>query len=307
MYKVAVVQAASVPFDADAATERAEELIAEVAANGAELAVFPEAFIGGYPKGTSFGTAIGTRTEPGRAEYERYVRGAVALDGEQVRRLVQASAEHGVHLVMGIIELLGNTLYCTALMIAPIGGLVGKHRKLMPTATERLVWGFGDGSTLDTMETPGGRVGTVICWENYMPLLRQAMYAKGVQIYCAPTADDRPTWQSTMQHIAIEGRTFVLSSCQVITRNAYPDDHPIEFEVPGGDTLMRGGSVIIDPAGTVLAGPVFDEETILYAELDPGAKTRSHLDFDAVGHYARPDVFSLTVNEAPAESVRFTV
>ncbi|GEK81450.1 carbon-nitrogen hydrolase family protein [Agrococcus baldri] len=305
MYKVAVVQAASVPFDADAATGRAEQLIAEVADNGAELAVFPEAFIGGYPKGTSFGTATGIRTERGRAEYERYVRGAVTLEGEQVRRLVHASAEHSVHLVMGIIELLGSTLYCTALMISPTDGLVGKHRKLMPTASERLVWGFGDGSTLDTMDTPGGRVGTVICWENYMPLLRQAMYAKGVQIYCAPTADDRPTWQSTMQHIAMEGRTFVLSSCQVITRDAFPDDHPIEFELPGGDTLMRGGSVIIDPAGTVLAGPVFDEETILYAELDPGAKIRSHLDFDAVGHYARPDVFSLTVNEAPAESVRF--
>ncbi|WP_404312781.1 carbon-nitrogen hydrolase family protein [Agrococcus terreus] len=306
MYKVAVVQAASVPFDADAATTRAEELIAEVAANGAELAVFPEAFIGGYPKGTSFGTVIGTRTDVGRAQYERYVRGAVTLEGDEVARLERASAEHGVHLVVGVIERLGNTLYCTALMIAPGEGLVGKHRKLMPTATERLVWGFGDGSTLDTMDTPGGRVGTVICWENYMPLMRQAMYAKGVQIYCAPTADDRPSWQSTMQHIAIEGRTFVLSSCQVITRDAFPADHPVEHEVPGGDILMRGGSVIIDPAGRVLAGPVFDEETVLYAEIDPDEKVRSHLDFDAVGHYSRPDVFTLTVNESAAESVRFT-
>lgn len=305
MYKVAVIQAASVPFDADAATTRAEQLIAEVAANGAELAVFPEAFIGGYPKGTSFGTAIGTRTDAGRTEYLRYVGGAVRLDGEEVRRLEGASAEHGVHLVVGVIERLGNTLYCTALMISPTEGLVGKHRKLMPTATERLVWGFGDGSTLDTMETPGGRVGTVICWENYMPLLRQAMYAKGVEIYCMPTADDRPTWQATAQHIAIEGRVFVLSSCQVITRDAFPDDHPVEYELPGGDILMRGGSVIIDPAGQVLAGPVFDEEAILYADLDPDAKTRSHLDFDAVGHYARPDVFTLTVHEGPAESVRF--
>ncbi|SDR84572.1 carbon-nitrogen hydrolase family protein [Agrococcus carbonis] len=305
MYKVAVVQAAAVPFDADAATRRSEQLIAEVGAAGAELAVFPEAFIGGYPKGTSFGTAIGIRTEPGRAEYERYVGGSVTLDGPEVARLAAASAEHGVHVVMGVIERLGNTLYCTALMISPEGGVVGKHRKLMPTGSERLVWGFGDGSTLDTMDTPGGRVGTVLCWENYMPLLRQAMYAKGVQIYCAPTADDRPTWQSTMQHIAIEGRTFVLSSCQVITRDAFPDDHPVEHAVPGGDTLMRGGSVIIAPSGEVLAGPVFDEETILYAELDMGAKTRSHLDFDAVGHYSRPDVFTLTVNEAPADSVRF--
>lgn len=305
MYKVAVVQAPSVPFDADAATTRTVELIAEVASQGAELVVFPEAFIGGYPKGTSFGTAIGTRTDAGRQEYARYVGGAVELEGPQVARLVEASAEHGVHAVIGVIERLGNTLYCTALLLSPEDGLVGNHRKLMPTGTERLVWGFGDGSTLDTMKTPGGTVGAVICWENYMPLLRQAMYAKGVGIYCAPTADDRPSWQATMQHVAIEGRTFVLSSCQVITRDAFPADHPVEYPVPGGDVLMRGGSVIIDPSGTVLAGPVYDEETILYAEIDPEAKTRSHLDFDAAGHYSRPDVFSLTVNEAPMPSVQY--
>lgn len=306
MKKVAVIQSASVPFDADASTTKAEELIAEVAAAGAELAVFPEAFIGGYPKGTAFGAAVGYRTERGRDEYLRYSNGAVTLDGPEVQRLVNASAEHGVFVVIGVIERLGNTLYCTALLISPTSGLVGNHRKLMPTATERLVWGYGDGSTLDVMDTPLGRVGSVICWENYMPLMRQAMYAKGVQLYCTPTADDRPTWQASMTHIAIEGRVFVLSACQYLTRDAFPDDHPFDVEPPQGDVIMRGGSVIVDPLGNVLAGPVFDQEAILFADIDLESKTRSHLDFDPVGHYARADVFSMTVNTKPAGSVTFT-
>ena len=306
MTKVAVVQSASIPFDADAATAKAEELIAEAAAAGAELAVFPEAFIGGYPKGTNFGTAIGVRTLRGRNEFARYSDAAITLDGPETARLVAASSEHGISLVVGVIERLGSTLYCTALLISPEHGLAGYHRKLMPTGTERLVWGFGDGSTLHTMETPAGRVGSVICWENYMPLLRQAMYAKGVEIYCAPTADDRPTWLATMTHIAIEGRVFVLSACQYLTRADLPDDHPVDVEMPHGDVLMRGGSMIIDPTGTVLAGPVFDEEAILYAEIDLATKTKSHLDFDVVGHYSRPDVFQLQVNTAPASSVTFS-
>lgn len=306
MSKVAVIQAASVPFDADASTTRLETLVAEAAANGAELVVLPEAFIGGYPKGTTFGTAIGFRTERGKDEYARYRAGAVTIDGPEVQRIETAAAEHGVFIVVGIIERLGDTLYCTALMVSPEHGLAGKHRKLMPTGSERLVWGFGDGSTLDTVDTPHGRVGTVICWESYMPLMRQAMYAKGVELYCAPTADDRPTWQASMTHIALEGRVFVLSACQHLTRDAFPDDHPIDIEPPHGDVLMRGGSVIIDPSGTVLAGPVYDEETILYADIDLEAKRRTHLDFDAVGHYARPDVFSLTVDARPKPSVTFT-
>ncbi|NKX56506.1 carbon-nitrogen hydrolase family protein [Arthrobacter mobilis] len=306
MSKVAVIQSASVPFDAEASTKKAEELIAEVAANGGELAVFPEAFIGGYPKGTAFGTAVGYRTERGRDEYARYSNGAITLDGPEVQRLVQASSEHGVFVVMGVIERLGNTLYCTALHISPTSGLVENRRKLMPTATERLVWGYGDGSTLETMDTPFGRVGSVICWENYMPLMRQAMYAQGVQLYCAPTADDRATWQASMTHIALEGRVFVLSACQYLTRDAFPSDHPFDVELPHGDVLMRGGSLIIDPSGKVLAGPVFDEETILYADVDLETKTRAHLDFDTVGHYSRPDVFSLTVNTRRADSVTFT-
>ncbi len=305
MSKVAVVQASSVVFDSEASTDKAVRYIAEVAASGAELVVFPEAFIGGYPKGTSYGAAIGIRTEGGREEYARYAAGAVTLDGPEVRRLTEAAAEHGVAVVIGVIERLGNTLYCTALLIHPEDGLVGNHRKLMPTGTERLVWGFGDGSTLDTMDIPAGRVGSVICWENYMPLMRQAMYAKGTQIYCAPTADDRDTWQATMTHVALEGRVFVLSACQYITRDEFPPEHSVDIEPTGGDVFMRGGSVIIDPAGQVLAGPVFGKEAVLYADIDLDTKQRSHLDFDPVGHYARPDVFSLDVNTRASEPVSF--
>lgn len=305
MQKVAVVQAASVPFDAEASTEKAVSLMAEAASEGAALAVFPEAFIGGYPKGSTFGAPVGIRTDAGREQYLRYVEGAVALDGPQIARLVEAAREHRLFVVIGIIERLGRTLYCTAVMIDPEQGVVGTHRKLMPTGGERVIWGFGDGSTLDTMDTPAGRVGTVICWENYMPLLRQAMYAQGVELYCTPTADDRPTWAATITHIALEGRTHVLSACQFITKDAYPDDHPFDEEPPAGDVVMRGGSMIVSPSGEVLAGPVFDEETILFATIDDTAKTRSHLDFDVVGHYARPDVFELRVHTREQRAVTF--
>ena len=303
--RVAVVQAASIPFDAAASTDKTVRLLAEAARGGATVAVFPEAFIGGYPKGSSFGAPIGIRTEPGREEYRRYVDGAVRIDGPELARVAEAAREHRIFVVIGIIERLGNTLYCTAVMIDPDSGVAGLHRKLMPTGAERLIWGFGDGSTLDTVDSPAGRIGTVICWENYMPLLRQAMYAKGVELYCAPTADDRPTWAATMTHIAMEGRTHVLSACQFITKDAYPADHPFDEEPLPGDTVMRGGSMIIAPSGEVLAGPVFDEETILYADIDHARKTRSHLDFDAVGHYARPDVFELRINTRPQRSVVF--
>lgn len=305
MTTVAVVQSGAVLFDAQASTDKACAAISEAAGRGAELIVFPEAFIGGYPKGTAFGAALGFRTERGRDEFARYRAGAITLDGPEVDQLVQAAAEHRTAVVIGVIERLGNTLYCTALLISPDDGLTGAHRKLMPTGIERLVWGFGDGSTLDTMDTAAGRVGSVICWENYMPLMRQAMYAQGVEVYCAPTVDDRDVWQSSMTHIAIEGRVFVLSACQYLPASALPDDHPFDFDPPNPESIIRGGSVIIDPTGAVLGGPVFDEETILYADVDLAAKHRSHLDFDPVGHYSRPDVFSLRVDTRAKSSVAF--
>ena len=190
----------------------------------------------------------------------------------------------------------GGTLYCTVLYFNGQAGLAGKHRKLMPTAGERLIWGFGDGSTLPVFDTPYGKIGAVICWENYMPMLRMYMYSQGVALYCAPTADDRDTWIPSMRHIALEGRCYVLTACQHLRRNAYPDDFDCALGDAPDTVLMRGGSAIIDPLGEVLAGPDFSDETILYADIQPNQILRGKYDFDVSGHYARPDVFQLQVD-----------
>lgn len=300
----AVVQAAAVGFDSARSVEKAGALVAEAAARGAEVVVFPEAFVAAYPKGLDFGARVGRRNPRGRDDFRRYWESAIPIPGPESSQLGGFAQGAGVYLVIGVIERDAGTLYCTALFFAPDGRMLGKHRKLMPTASERLIWGFGDGSTLPVFETPRGRIGAVICWENYMPLLRTAMFAKGVELYCAPTADDRDTWLSSMRHIALEGRCFVLSACQCARRSDYPDDYPLDENLPPDAVLMRGGSCIIAPLGEILAGPVFDEEVILTAELDLDDILRGRLDFDATGHYARPDVFSLTVNERPQRTVQ---
>jgi len=301
--RAAVVQAASVGFDRERSLAKLERLVAQAAGEGARLAVFPEAFISAYPKGLDFGAVVGNRTDAGRDHFRRYFESAIKVPGPDVERIAAAAREHSIHLAVGVIERDGGTLYCTVLLFGPEAGYLGKHRKLMPTAAERLVWGFGDGSTLPVVDTPLGRVGTVICWENYMPMLRMAMYAKGVQLYCAPTADDRETWLSTIRHIALEGRCFVLSSCQFLRRSDLPADIPNRISDDPEAVLMRGGSAIVDPFGTVLAGPCFEGETILYADLDLDQVVRGKYDFDAAGHYSRPDVFQLKVNEEPQRPV----
>jgi len=301
--RAAVVQAASVGFDRERSLAKLERLVAQAAGEGAQLAVFPEAFISAYPKGLDFGAVVGNRTDAGRDHFRRYFESAIKVPGPDVERIAAAAREHSIHLAVGVIERDGGTLYCTVLLFGPEAGYLGKHRKLMPTAAERLVWGFGDGSTLPVVDTPLGRVGTVICWENYMPMLRMAMYAKGVQLYCAPTADDRETWLSTIRHIALEGRCFVLSSCQFLRRSDLPADIPNRISDDPEAVLMRGGSAIVDPFGTVLAGPCFEGETILYADLDLDQVVRGKYDFDAAGHYSRPDVFQLKVNEEPQRPV----
>lgn len=297
-YKAAVVQAASSPHDPQASADKAAGLIREAASAGAKLIVFPEAFLGGYPKGASFGTPVGMRKPEGRADYQRYYEGAVDLDGPEVGAVVEAVAETEAFVVMGVIERDGGTLYCTALFFDGGRGLIAKHRKLMPTGAERLIWGFGDGSTLPVIETSLGRIGAVICWENYMPMLRMAMYDQGISIYCAPTADDRDGWAATMQHVALEGRCFVLSACQHIRRGAYAADYDCALGDDPDTILMRGGSMIVAPLGEVLAGPDYSGETILYADIDLSAVTRGKYDFDVAGHYSRPDVFQLSVNAA---------
>ncbi|HHL22549.1 MAG TPA: carbon-nitrogen hydrolase family protein [Aliiroseovarius sp.] len=296
--KGAVVQAAPVLFDTPRTLDKLGDLLADVAATGARIAVFPEAFVGGYPKGLDFGARLGMRSREGREDFRRYYAASIAVPGPETERIGEMVASHALHLVVGVIERDGGTLYCTALFFAPDGSLTAKHRKLMPTALERLVWGFGDGSTLPAPETDIGTLGAVICWENYMPQLRLAMYGKGVEFYCAPTVDDREVWLPSMQMIALEGRCFVLSACQHMTRADGPGDyHPIQGDDPATQ-IIRGGSCIISPFGEVLAGPVYDEDAILTTEMDKAEITRGKYDLDVVGHYARPDVFSLKINEA---------
>ncbi len=304
-FRVAVVQDAPQAFDQGASLAKAMTLIADAAARGAQLVVFPEAFLCGYPKGLDFGARVGMRSSEGRDLFRRYFASALDVPGPATVALGEAARAAGVHLVIGVIERDGGTLYCTALFFGSDGALLGKHRKVMPTAMERLIWGFGDGSTLQVIPTSLGRLGAAICWENYMPQLRLALYGQGVQLYCAPTVDDRETWLPTMRHIALEGRCFVISACQFARRRDYPPDvMPIQGNDPE-TVLIRGGSCIIGPLGEVLAGPVFDAPVILTADIDPGAIARATFDLDVVGHYARPDIFRLSVNTRPAQAVRF--
>ena len=301
--RAAVVQAASVAFDQARTLEKARDLAADAVRQGAGLVVFPEAFVPAYPRGLSFGATIGARTREGREQYRRYWESSVDVPGPAVEELARMAARSRIHLVMGVVERAGGTLYCTVLFFAPDGGYLGKHRKLMPTASERLIWGFGDGSTLPVLDTAIGRLGAAICWENYMPLLRMALYAKGIEFYCAPTADARDTWLPTMQHVALEGRCFVLSCNQFARRRDYPADYATAFGDDPDTVLSRGGSCIVGPLGQVLAGPQFEGECILTADLERGEIARAKYDFDVVGHYARPDVFRLHVNEAPQRPV----
>jgi nitrilase len=301
--RVAVVQAGSVLFDTEACVDKAVRLTADAAATGAKVVLFPEAFIAGYPKGLSYGLVVGARDPIGREEFRLYLDAAIEVPGVHTLRLGEAAAAAGVYLVIGVIERELGTCYCTVLFFGPDGSLLGKHRKLMPTALERMIWGFGDGSTLTVVDSPYGRIGSVICWENYMPMLRMAMYAKNVALYCAPTADDRDTWLSSMRHVALEGRCFVLSACQFLRRKDFPDTVRVSLGESPDAVLMRGGSAIIGPLGNVLAGPDFEGETILTAELDLGDIGRGKFDFDVAGHYSRPDVFRLIVNEASMSPV----
>lgn len=310
LIKVAVVQAAPVLFDKERSIEKACDLIREAGASGSKVILLPEAFIPAYPRGFSFGMVIGNRSSEGRALWKRYWDNSIEISGPEVAALGEAAKEAGAYVAIGVTErdedYSRGTLYCSLLYFGPDGSLLGNHRKLKPTGSERLIWGEGDGSTLPVFSTDAGKIGGLICWENYMPLARMALYGKGVEIYLAPTADQRDTWQATVQHIACEGRCFVLSCNQFVTKGMYPADLETIEELDGQPEIMcRGGSVIISPFGEVIAGPLYGEEGILYADLDLSEITKAKVDFDVVGHYARPDIFELYVNSEQQPPVKY--
>ncbi|GGA36954.1 carbon-nitrogen hydrolase family protein [Paenibacillus physcomitrellae] len=309
--KVAAIQSAPLLFDKQSAMDRIDDKTREAARQGAELIVFPEVFLPGYPRGLSFGARVGSRTAGGRKDWERYWASSIDVPGPETVVFGELAKELGVYLVIGVVErdqdFSRATLYNSVIYIGPDGRLLGKHRKLVPTGSERLLWGQGDGSTLPVIDTPFGRIGGLICWENYMPLARTALYAQGIDIYIAPTADARDTWQATIRHIACEGRCFVIACNQFATKASYPADLDGYEELEQDDEILsRGGSAIVGPLGDYVAGPLYDEEGIVFATLDLDEIPQSRFDFDVVGHYSRPDVFQLVVNEKKQEIVRKT-
>jgi nitrilase len=297
---VACVQVEPAILDRAGTIDRLEERTAEAAAAGAGLVVFPETFVPAYPS-SIWAKALAGWGEPGAKEaFALLHRESLEVPGADADRIAAAAREHGVWLVVGVNEIdpaRPGTLYNSLLYYSPAGELALHHRKLVPTNHERLVWGQGDGRGLRAIETPIGRIGGLICWENYMPLARFSLYESGVELYIASTADDGDAWQATLVHIARESRAFVVAPCHFQRASSYPDDFPLAALLEGRDLLGRGGSAILGPDGGYLAGPLYGEEGILYAELDPTRLAEERQRFDPAGHYHRPDVLSLTVNE----------
>jgi nitrilase len=296
---VACVQAEPVILDRERTLDKLEGLAAEAAGKGAELVVFPETFVPVYPSSRWAKAFAGWQNDGAKETFARMAQNSVAVGSPAEQRLAACARELGVWLVTGVNEVepeRPGTIYNALLYHAPDGSLALHHRKLVPTNHERLIWGQGDGRGLNAVETGFGRVGGLICWENYMPLARFALYESGVEIYVASTADDSDEWQSTLVHIARESRAYVVSPSAFQRASSYPDDFPLASELEGAGVLGRGGSAILAPDGSYLAGPLYDEEGILYAELDPGRLLAERQRFDPVGHYHRPDVLRLGIS-----------
>ncbi|MEM6343263.1 MAG: carbon-nitrogen hydrolase family protein [Bacteroidota bacterium] len=291
-YQIALVQASPILFDLEASIQKVADWAQQAKAAGAKLVLFPEAFLPCYPRGLSFGTVVGSRSPEGRLVWQRYYNNTLEVKkgDPHFERLAAIAQELAIYLAIGIIERSGGTLYCTFLILDPEGNPIYHHRKLKPTAAERIIWGEGKGDDLKLAATELGKMGGLICWENYMPLARMALYEQQIELYLAPTADQRDRWQASMQHIALEGRCFVLACNQFVRKKDYPPEYQAEL-ASQAEIMSRGGSVVFSPLGERLAGPLWDKEGLLLATIDPNLLSQAKLDFDVVGHYARPDVF----------------
>ena len=299
--KIACAQLTPIVFNKQKTVEKAAKWAKKVSEEGVDLLVFPESYIPAYPAGLGFGTVVGSRTRAGREQFREYWENSVDVPGPVTNQIGEMALENNLFIVMGVTErdTVSKTLYCTLLYFSPDGNLLGKHRKIKPTAAERLVWGEGDGSTLTTFDTSIAKIGGLICWENYMPLARMAMYQKGVEIYVAPTADARDSWNSTMIHIAREGRCFVIGCNQYLKKRDYPEHLRTELASDRPEILSMGGSVIISPLGKVLAGPLYNKEGLLSATITEEQLIESRMDFDVSGHYSRDDIFKFSVPDQP--------
>jgi nitrilase len=300
MIKIGVVQATPSLFDADITIQIVKKWILKASQEKCHLVLFPEAFIPGYPRGMDFGTVVGKRTDKGKKQWQNFWENSIEVPGKHTEKLGEIARQFGIYLAIGVSERdsTSKTLYCTLLYFNPEGKFLGKHRKIKPTGTERIIWGEGDGKTLTTINSRIGKIGGLICWENFMPLTRMAMYRKGIEIYLAPTADNRESWLTALKHIAVEGRCYVLGSNQYVTKDHYPSSLQ-EKILEENEVMSPGGSVIISPNGEVLAGPIYNEEGLLTAEFDPGEIVRSRMDFDVIGHYSRDDIFDFNVRDIP--------
>lgn len=299
--KLSVIQDAPVLFDLEKTMDKTDGLIRQAASKGSKLVVLPESFIPCYPRGLTFGMVVGSRTKEGREDYRRYFENSVAVPGPEVDRLAELTRELDIYLSVGVTEKNGlgmdGSLHCSNLFFGPEGYL-GRHRKLKPTAAERVIWAEDDGSTLTVVDTPYGRMGSLICWENYMPLARMTMYQKGVNLYIVPTADQREVYQATLRHIAFEGRCFVIASNQYVEKSMYPRDLKYYDDLKDlPEVMCRGGSCVIDPYGEYVAGPLYDEPGILTCEIDLDQIVEAKFDWDPTGHYNRPEIFRFEVNE----------
>lgn len=297
--RIALVQAEPVLFDKEACLAKALEYIKEASENKAELIVFPELFIPGYPIGMNFGFSMGKRTEDGRCDWKRYYDASLLAGDSEFQRLSAAAKAANAYVSVGFSEQdeVSGTLYNSNAIFAP-DGTYSVHRKLKPTGSERVVWGDANRDYFPTVKTPWGPIGSLICWESYMPLARVALYQKGITIYISPNTNDNPEWQATIQHIAIEGKCYFINADMLVRKSSYPTDLKTAADIQNlPDMVCRGGSCIIDPYGHYLTEPVWDEETVIYADLDMSLPTACKMEHDAVGHYARPDVLELIVHK----------